>query len=80
MPQSKFSEETKKEIIARYRRGVKVSQLCEDYVVPQSTLYKWLHESTTYLRRYSRLPVSNHQNLLWRRLMMHSIQENTPQI
>lgn len=61
MPQSKFSEETKKEIITRYRRGVKVSKLCEDYVVPQSTLYKWLHESTTYLRRYSRLPVSNHQ-------------------
>lgn len=61
MLQSKFSEETKKEIIARYRRGVKVSKLCEDYVVPQSTLYKWLHESTTYLRRYSRLPVSNHQ-------------------
>lgn len=40
---------------------MKVSQLCEDYVVPQSTLYKWFHESTTYLRRYSRLPVSNHQ-------------------
>lgn len=61
MPQSKFTEETKKEIIKRYRRGVKVSQLCEDYGVPQSTLYKWLNESTTYIRRYSRLPISNHQ-------------------
>lgn len=61
MPQSKFFEEIKKEIIKRYRRGVKVSQLCKDYGVPQSTLYKWLNESTTYIRRYSRMPISNHQ-------------------
>lgn len=61
MPQSKTSEEIKKEIIARYRRGAKVCKLCEDYDVPQSTLYKWLKESSTYLRQYKRLTISNHQ-------------------
>lgn len=61
MPQSKFTEDIKNEIIKRYRRGAKVCLLCKDYNVPQSTLYKWLKESSAYLRQYKRLTISNHQ-------------------